>query len=315
MNYIYDKSVHLQLSANEDLGHKGEILMELLQEVFKLIVEPYSLHLVINYDTRKPRSRRLDFNEKNLKKIYDLLAKGEIVEMHIRDYYEDPSKLEQYLKVEGPEEYERPRYVIPNFGLGLSCRDVDPRFKADQQLGLHPFSIFSFSLTERLFNGVIPKKVQEQFIALFKKIAIGINATNGFISFGSSVGAPRGNTIFEMVYRISPDRHFRLTEYLRGYFWLNLLTSNHISKLGGLDTIKFTAPCSDIEEITIGGQPAVILQLTPDINDYNNSNLKQLRDYLIPVLPIPENPNKDGLKSFMREKSPQLVDRLVEPLD
>ncbi|MDQ0192261.1 hypothetical protein [Paenibacillus wynnii] len=315
MTYIFDKSIHLQLSADENLGKKGEILVKLLQEVFERIVEPYSLHLVIDYDIRKPRSRRLDFNAKNLQKIYDLLLKGEIIELHIRDYYEDPSKHKQFFKVDDPEDHERPKYVLPNFALGLNCRDVDPRFEADQQLGLHPYSVFSFSLTERLFNGVIPEKVQEQFITLFKKIAIGINATNGFISFGSSVGAPRGNTIFEMVYRISPDRHFKLTDFLRGYFWLNLLTSTHISKLGGLDTIKNTAPCSVVEEITIDRQPAVILQLTPDINNYNNSNLKQLRDFLVPVLPIPENPNKDGLKSFMREKSPQLVDRLVESID
>ncbi len=73
-----------------------------------------------------------------------------------------------------------------------------------------------------------------------------------------------------------------VTRYIRGTFWANFLTAEHIEKLGGIEAVLTKAPCFKVERI---GAEAVLLQATPSLVDLRPEHLAPLTAYLAPVLP------------------------------
>lgn len=72
---------------------------------------------------------------------------------------------------------------------------------------------------------------------------------------------------------------------LTGYYWANLLTEEHVALLGGVDRVLLEAPCDVRESVERDAPPAVYLQTTADVHDFDDSRLRTLRSYLAPLLP------------------------------
>jgi hypothetical protein len=77
---------------------------------------------------------------------------------------------------------------------------------------------------------------------------------------------------------------------LRGYYWGNLLSREHIATLGGIDRIRNEAPCQVVTEIEEG---LCYLQLTESVDAFSDEALVRLKDYFAPLLPPSEGDDED----------------------
>lgn len=311
MKMIRDKSIFLHTTTYESLGDKGDLLIRLLEKIFDEFVNAFNIKLSIVYETNNYYYRHFDYNAAGIKKLYAALKKGQVLNLAIKDFYENADNYEDEFPELLDDYEEPPRYMIPDISIGLSCSDVDPNIAFYRTI-LKPINTFSFALSERLFNYSIPEQIQIKFKNLFKTIVKEMNSVTGFISYETSAAGPKGSiTHYENYYLLNPDQLPGYTEHLRGYFWFNLLTTDHIRKLGGPEFIQKNAPCAYMETIEINGETGLLLQLSADINDYTDVQLRELRTFLLPLLPLPDNDAKEDSKVFY-SSIPDLTHRLVE---
>ncbi|MCG8540258.1 MAG: hypothetical protein MJA82_10010, partial [Clostridia bacterium] len=145
----------------------------------------------------------------------------------------------------------------------------------------------SFAINEKIFSGTFPLNVQEKVVKFLKNIFVKFNGIYGFITFERKwPGFTPIPTPLEQILNINYIfNSYKFKNKARGYFWANILSEEHILKLGGFDNVKKTAPCYIIENIELDNKKALYLQLTPDINDYSDEKLLELKKFLSPVLP------------------------------
>jgi hypothetical protein len=286
--FIYSKAICLHVTTYENLNHKGEQLVGILQKIFNQMLQYPLAKMVIDIEKMNHRNLRYDFNEKNLKKLYELLLLGEVQHLSIGDYYKE-SGLDPY-----SEEIEIIHF--PHlFSIGLSCNHAvtyPPHFS--EKLIFH--NDFSVSISDRLFDHNIPEDIQDFFVELFQDTIRELNGVTGYITYETTSAGGQMPTIFESIYYIQTNHPPGYKKRLRGYFWSNYLTKDHIETLGGLEHVMCESPCYAKEIIKSYDQTGVILQLTENINDYSDQQLLSLKNFFYPLLI--KTPGEPLVKSF-----------------
>jgi hypothetical protein len=77
---------------------------------------------------------------------------------------------------------------------------------------------------------------------------------------------------------------------LRGYYWGNVLSAEHLRILGGFDSVRQDAPCALVDDLSAGRGERAYLQLTSNFDEVSKQQLRDLRDYLLPLLPVGRRP-------------------------
>jgi hypothetical protein len=133
-----------------------------------------------------------------------------------------------------------------------------------------------------LFGRTISSSVQEYFVSLLRRTAVTAGASTGYITLDASPDP------YERRYGLN-GTHARRSSgtRLRGYYWANILSERHIQALGGMDEIRTQAPCHIVEDLSDGRETLAYLQLTPDLNRFDDEKLRALRDYLSLLLTPP----------------------------
>ena len=128
----------------------------------------------------------------------------------------------------------------------------------------------------------------DEMIDMFKELCIGLSAKTGMIDeskryFHSTNGNSLPNEAFICRFTgVAPEKHIH--EKLRGYFWANLLTSQHIQQLGGWDKVCENVPHTTIQKWIIDGEPAMYLQATERMEEFTDSKRLRLKESLQGVL-------------------------------
>jgi hypothetical protein len=266
MKLIFNKSINFRVLTYEKLASRGELIYAIINELLDSFLRPLDLEITIDIQNKYLNWRKFKLNDKNLEKVYSLLIKGEVLSIYMRDKIIDNDEIIE---------------VMPLISVGISCFDAEPIPKGEKIRG---YNELTFLLSEKLFQGNIPLGIQNQITSVFKSIVSKLNAVTGSISFDTSVVAPNGSSYLERYYSIHPYHYSSFNDKLRGYFWANWLSSSHIEQLGGRDYVLNYSPCYKTDFITVNGQIGSYIQLTSDINSYDEESLIALRTFLLPVL-------------------------------
>ena len=261
-------SVYLEINSYAELLESGNALAEWIEEVHQQILIPF-LNFLNNENSGKSqtylyvepvkgvRNAIYKYNQKN----WDLLL-GEIRDRKLRGFYFDYKALEEH----GSPGLD---YISLHMSLlGLEYHDV-----------AHCLVV---SVTRPLYGKYFTSDVQHEWVKLAKHASIALHAVTGYITLDhAGVNSPYEDSIGLAYTRAA--REFR--KKLRGYYWGNFLSQEHILELGGVDRIKQDAPCHKVEELSSGEGNIIYLQLTPDIEDFSDAALRALKNYLKPLLP------------------------------
>lgn len=152
------------------------------------------------------------------------------------------------------------------------------------------------------YGGKVPSKVQSAFVDAAKQAMRLFEGCWGGVFLDLEVG--------EFAYEratFRPSRKYGLAEcnqYARAYLWGNLLSATQVKKLGGTDQVA-RAPFARAE-ILRDDPPAVYLQATEDVHDFDDATLRRVRDYLGAVLPEPVEAEQDyvGLPLRLVKRDP-----------
>jgi hypothetical protein len=302
----FHKAICMNVTTYEILNDKGEILISLIQKIINELMSylPHSLEIYI--ELMNGRERNLKFNERNLKKVYDLLLAGEIETLGIGDASNDDSEVRH---VDDP-------IVIRDypalFSFAICCNQAatyPPHFSEKM---IFP-NDFNLSMSEQLFDNIIPMHIQQTFNELFKEVIVAINGVYGFITYETTAAASPMMTPYENYYALSTTFLPGFTKKIRGYFWNNYLSTDHIERLGGIQQVLSDAPCFVKEPLATSTHQGVLLQLTEDINYYSDDQLVQLRNYLLKLLELSNKYEMNGGEYRFFSFSSGVVARLVEP--
>lgn len=141
-----------------------------------------------------------------------------------------------------------------------------------------------------LYGGAVPADVQRAMVSHAKAAYVRLGGVVGYITLDWVAAVDGGGWApYERWLRISVPLaavDFQTKEKLfyrrtRGYYWGNFLNANHVDILGGEQALS-RAPVALVERLENGWY----LQLTDDINDIDRGRLHELRDFLVPVLPV-----------------------------
>jgi hypothetical protein len=135
-----------------------------------------------------------------------------------------------------------------------------------------------------LFGRTISSSVQEYFVSLLRRTAVTARASTEYITLDASPDP------YERRYGLNGTQGSRSSgTRLRGYYWANILSERHIQALGGMDEIRTQAPCHVVEDLSDGRETLAYLQLTPDLNRFDDEKLRALRDYLSTLLTVEQS--------------------------
>lgn len=169
--------------------------------------------------------------------------------------------------------------------------EFDGWFHVDLSVWSRQFPDPSLATTLRFdlydkWTGPLTGELVTKVVELLREWAPQVRAATGQIIWD---GRAKHSTPYEEVYRINTfDTLPELHEKVRTYAWATILTKRHMKTLGGVEEIEADAPVFRVERL--GGQdPMPYLQLTEDITTVTKDHLKDLADYLGPVLMT--NPN------------------------
>ncbi len=262
----WEKAVYIDVCTFDSLRGKGQIVVSLIQDIFKSFVIPYGLPLRIYIEKFDAETGSYKYSAKAWDKVVALILKGEVRHMLI-NYISNVELLQ------------------PEFALSIT-------FDYSHEDKLYKNTILAnnmaLSLNRRLFNLHIPEDVQKMIKDVMIHAFEDLNGVIGYVNVGNPHATIAPNqTPFEGILGLDFTSQSQMfSTHARGYFWGNILTEKHIEKLGGIHAIKEKAPCYQVDDFVFGdGRKAVYLQLTEDINLYTDGQLKRLRDFLKPILP------------------------------
>lgn len=132
----------------------------------------------------------------------------------------------------------------------------------------------------RWFFSTALQTYQRDLVEVITSAATTFEAATGYLTLDRDVAAYE-----QWVGRDEVTALIECRRWLRGYYWGNILSGEHIRALGGLERVLDDAPCAVKRDLTAGENHMVYLQLTEDLDHFDDDELRALRDFLAPVLP------------------------------
>lgn len=132
----------------------------------------------------------------------------------------------------------------------------------------------------------ISAQMQNKIVRFARTAFVRLGATYGFVNFSNrSDIADFSGTEYEN--RLGVDHNVTshlISERVRGAFWENYLTTEHVKRLGGIESIRANAPCEQID-VFMPKNSGVALRLTKNINEIGDIQVSQLEKYFAPLAP------------------------------
>jgi hypothetical protein len=269
------KTLYGCISTYDDLISKGKILINVIEYFVNEIAGLSNKELKFKAKGDKIRAKEYDFNTSNWNKMKESFNEGKIDEFLLFHYnknfdtmlenilansqYDSNSTLDDL-----PEQYTITLHIISNKKFNGMA------------------SLIEFQVHKSCFSRDIPKCVQDKYIELIEIVIKEISCVGGFITV-DDISYRYGESPYEEYYGLSyrwNSCNFR--KYFRGYFWGSFLSNDHIHILGGMDEVIKNAPVFRVKQYN---DNSAFLQLTEDINRFDDNQLKELAVYLKCLLP------------------------------
>ena len=176
---------------------------------------------------------------------------------------------------------------------------------ADKIYEKRKFNISSieFSVHKGFYaHEIIPQYISDTFIELIEGLSIRAKNLAGYITFDRTYAEMANLGSKRSPYEVYLTKDFScraplLHKFYRGYYWGNFLSKEHVELLGGIDYVLGQAPVFQVKALSDGG---AYLQLTEDINDFSDESLRNLKEFLTPILPKREGKIHKGFKVYYR---------------
>jgi hypothetical protein len=249
-------------------------LADWLGDAHRLLVQPLVAtfparrrQLVLNWTTRdSSRHSGHDYHEERWHRLLDRVRAGELLALSFVMY-----QLEADRQIS---------HTLPPIRFEAELTGLEYEGAAHR---------VAFGAGRPLYGASLRAGDQELVARMAKRAAVELQAAYGYITVDYAG--------LESPYELSISRTSfwglkECAEFVRGYYWGNFLSAQHIERLGGLDRIQREAPRVLVEALE--NEPLLVyLQLTEDLDSFDDAELRRLRDFLLPLLPQIERPQSD----------------------
>lgn len=243
------------ISTFDPLSEKGDLLVDFVEEFLERLGQPLKYKLSYVAEGKRIRPKDTAFTDANWKKTREKLKNGEIYSLwlvHCDDRLRNTP-------VEGP------------IGLQLNIEDYQE---------LYETPLIYFWISKLYFGDHIPLEFQQVCVDLLDKLTLGLNSTGGLITLDKAAGAYCSAHESYIGFEYVRDS-MKLKDYFRGYQWGNYLSPIHVISLGGPERVEKEAPVYLTKRFADGG---MYLQLTEDIEQVSDDDLRRLKNYFKPIL-------------------------------
>lgn len=258
-NTIDRQNVYMEITTLENIYHFGIALRDFFQRAYMDLISPLGVrvNLLSKPFYRKPGCCLM--NRNNWLDVGRHLASGEIEELFLSNNKlvsptcgDDPAVV---VALKGPKGFP---YCVNGVELSIR-RDL---------IGGN--------------MGIFQERLLEITLDTFKSL----KAVSGYITIDNIQAGMRSASPFEQKLNLDYQKaSWNFRNKFRGAYWGNILSTEHIKKLGGLGKVKKKAPAYRIAEMGQGDSNAVFIQLSPRMDMVSPWQLDELQQYLQPVLP------------------------------
>jgi hypothetical protein len=263
-------SVHLEATTTEDVIRTGDVFATWADDARRRLLEPLrenlasrmsSVHVTVDGERLDQSALGSDAAQAQWSSALQQLARGEVQRL---SYVLQP----------------RERDGTPTIRLGqarLQVLALAPEFGVDA-------ATVAITVSRGLYDGPLDEETQSAWVEAATQAAVQLRATTGYVTIDYVAGA---SPYEQMLGRDWLDGVAESRRLLRGFYWGNLLSAEHIAALGGVDRVLAEAPCALAENLSAPAHESVYLQLTPAIEVVPDGALLALERYLRPALPAP----------------------------
>ncbi|MBI5033054.1 MAG: hypothetical protein HZB51_21240 [Chloroflexi bacterium] len=189
-----------------------------------------------------------------------------------------------------PKDFAAPKTLYPVWSVNM-LSSIHPREVVADDSQTVPYwklplpNEIKFVIELPLTIPHIDPELQQALVHLGRTTFTKIKAIYGFINLSRRpASADVGGTEYERRRDLLADQTTHLLRWaVRGAFWENYLSEGHIQALGGIDSIKASAPCARVDELIEG--KALAVRLTEDVNELSLVLVQKLEAYFQPLAP------------------------------
>lgn len=164
---------------------------------------------------------------------------------------------------------------------GIRGRSLRFRFEREETQGIRVSRVRFSASPSLVISGLVPPV--PVWSSLLMDAATAMQAMDGFLTLDRAANI---GTAYERHLRRLPAKGVIEADFLlRGYFWGTLLSGRHIQGLGGVESVRATAPVVRVVDLSTEDHELLYLQLSEDLFDVDGDAERHLREYLMPVLP------------------------------
>lgn len=262
---IYKDSIYFSIATNINLRENYSITYEIIDEVATFFQTHFPIEIMFNYiDNKSVRLNKV--TENNKKKLFEKLKNKEI---HTFMISKRLTSKEYYGFSEEQEVASTLSFIL--------------------EISRHAEDVHGISVAIPM-EFLSEQKIENEVISLFKKLHCKLCGFNSFIHRGTCLPSMDFKCFDPMTSTLGNLKIKK--QYVRGYFWGNVLNSEHIKKIGGMDKIKKQGMYK-VEQ----WKDCVYIQATKNISDYTIDTAAIMKKMLLPALP----PEKES--TFLRYDS------------
>lgn len=263
----YSNRIYGCISTYDSLLSKGSVIINLVEEFVDKVVKPINKSLKYIVTTDKNNVKKYKYKQSNWERTKILINEGKVKTLNFVHF--DKRVIEA--KVQGidcPEANIYPELINLNI-----VSNVEYANEA---------SLIEFSINKWMCARDSSQYVSIEFQKLIELAISNMECVGGLITV-DTMEAYKSSSSHEryigLEYIFASEK---FDKYFRGYSWGNYLSRKHVELLGGIEKIKKEAPVYCVKELSDKG---AYLQLTEDIDNVSDEELRKLKRYFQPILP------------------------------
>ncbi|MDQ2088154.1 hypothetical protein RBH29_17145, partial [Herbivorax sp. ANBcel31] len=260
-------SIYGSISTYDSFAGKGQVIIDVIEEFADKIAKPLNKKLIYNCKGKGMQHKEYKFDSSDWAGTKLLLLNNGVDKIHMIHIDE---AINEAIGNNPDSELGQmsPEFIVLNF-------ITEPQ-------KLNQASLIEFSVTTFLYDGYIPEYVKNAFINIITYLNNRIKSSGGFITVDSMpvYEAFSAHERYIALNYLFASKQFN--RYFRGYFWGNFLSATHVELLGGIQFVEKNAPVYLVKNLSDGG---AFLQLTENINNVSDNDLRKLKKFFLPILP------------------------------
>jgi hypothetical protein len=263
IKYLAD-NVIFRITTKKHMLEYPDLVFECLKKATEVLELQHGVPSDFHCATHDDRFYEYEFSDKGMRSFKNRLLKGSDLDTIKLLYGFDPAGNKQYSSTLAYIGWSLDRYRTFHWGEPYASSSCDT---------------FTFGINNNLFAALANKKEVFDF---FLWACVELEAVHGYIDISEFVESSEQEYLFGFN-RLYFDESLLIycDQFVRGWFWGNVLSEQHIQKLGGMERIIAEAPFEIIKPLqTSDGHELVYLQLTDDVLSQTEVDKQKSFDYL-----------------------------------